>query len=101
VGTPRGGARRAAKPKRTVQPRLLLLGVASFAALLGWAVLVWVAIDFGRSARAGESGKWGYLAVTSVAAVACLFLSLWLGTLLLRKVGVLEDTRRSRLTHRH
>jgi hypothetical protein len=100
-GTPRGGARRAAKPKRSVQPRLLLLGLASFVALAAWALLVWVAIGFGRDARGGESGRWAYLAGASVAAVLCLFLCLWLFTTLLRRAGILEDTRRSRQVHRH
>jgi hypothetical protein len=84
-----------------VQPRLLLLGLWSFVALLGWAVLVWVAIAFGRDARGGESGKWGYLAATSVGAVACLFLCLWLFTTLLRRAGIVEDTRKSHQEHRH
>ena len=102
VGTPRRGARRAPKPKRTIQPRLLLLGFAALAALAGWGVLVWLAIDFGRSARGGESGKWGFLAATSVGAVACLFVCLWLITLLLRRTGILEDSRPStQQPHRH
>ena len=103
VGTPRGGARRAAKPKRSVQPRLLLLGLASLAALLAWAGLVWLAIGFGRDARGGESGKWGYLAGTSVAAVVCLFLALWLFTTLLRRAGIIEDNRPSpsAVPHKH
>jgi len=100
VGSTRGGARRAAKPKRTVQPRLIGLGVAAFVALVGWAVLVWVAIHFGRSARSGESGQWAYLAAASVGAVVCLFVCLWLVTVLLRRIGVLEDNRR-REPHRH
>jgi hypothetical protein len=58
---------------------------------------VWVAIGFGRSARGGDSAKWGYLAGASVAAVGCLFLCLWLLTVGLRRVGVLEEKR----THRH
>jgi ABC-type nickel/cobalt efflux system permease component RcnA len=94
VGSTRGGARRAAKPKRTVQPRVIGLGLAAFVALVGWAVLVWVAIHFGRSARSGESGQWAYLAAASVGAVVCLFVCLWLVTVLLRRVGILEDNRR-------
>jgi hypothetical protein len=100
VGSARGGARRAAKPKRTVQPRLIGLGLASFAALVGWAVLVWVAIHYGRSARGGESGQWVYLAAASVGAVVCLFGCLWLVTVLLRRLGIMEDNRRNE-SHRH
>jgi hypothetical protein len=100
VGTPRGGARRA-KPKRTLQPKLIALGLGSLAALVAWALLVWVAIDSGRSARGGESGKWATLAAASVGAVVCLFVCLWLVTVLLRRAGILEDTRRRAQTHRH
>lgn len=96
-GTSRGGARRAAKPPRTLQPRLLLLGAGAVVALALWGLLVWAAIDFGRTARGGDSGKWGYLAAASVGAVACLFLCLLLVTMLLRKVGLLEEKR----PHRH
>jgi hypothetical protein len=99
--TTRGGARRAPKPKRSVQPRLLLLGLASLAALLAWAGLVWLAIGYGRDARGGDSGKWAYLAAASVGAVVCLFLCLWLGTALLRRVGILEDPRPRPQPHRH
>ena len=102
VGTPpRGGARRAAKPKRSLQPKLVALGLGALAALVAWGVLVWVAVDSGRSARGGDSGKWVYLAAASVGAVVCLFLCLWLCTVLLRRVGILEDNRPQVQTHRH
>jgi hypothetical protein len=89
----RGGARRAAKPKRSFRPRLLLLGLGALVALAAWGALVWVAIHYGRSARGGESGKWGYLAAASVGAVLCLFVCLWLCTVLLRAAGIIEDRR--------
>jgi hypothetical protein len=95
--SPRGGARRAAKPKRSLQPKLVLLGVGALAALVAWGILVWAAIDFGRSARDGDSAKWAYLAGASIGAVACLFVCLLLITVLLRRVGILEDNR----PHRH
>jgi hypothetical protein len=101
VGSTRGGTRRAAKPKRRVQPRLVALGLAAFVTLVAWAVLVWVAIHYGRSARAGESGKWAYLAAASIGAVICLFVCLWLLTVLLRRIGVLEDNRQRAEPHRH
>jgi hypothetical protein len=47
-----------AKPKRRIQPRLVGLALVSLAALVGWGVLVWVAIHYGRSARAATPGKW-------------------------------------------
>jgi hypothetical protein len=101
AGTPRPGARRAAKPKRTFRPELLGLPLGSLAALAAWAALVWVAVDAGRSARGGDSGKWIYLGAASLAAAACLFLCLWLATLTLRRIGILEDTRRPQRGHRH
>ncbi|HEX5088820.1 MAG TPA: hypothetical protein VFV89_13500 [Nocardioides sp.] len=100
TGSPRGGARRAAKPKRSLRPQVVALGVAAFVALIGWGVLVWVAIHFGRSARGGDSEKWAYLAAASIGAVLCLFLSLWLFTVVLRRVGILEDNRRPAHPHR-
>jgi hypothetical protein len=100
MGSARGGARRAAKPKRSFQPGLVGLGVAAVVALGAWGVLVWVAIHYGRSARGGDSGKWPYLAAASAGAVVCLFVSLWLVTVLLRRVGVLEEKRPVQ-THRH
>lgn len=80
-----------------MQPQLLLLGLGAVVALVAWGFLVWAAIDFGRSARGGDSGDWAFLAVASLGAVACLFLCLWLVTVLLRRVGILEAKR----PHRH
>ena len=40
--------------------------------LIAWGYLVYLAIDFGTSARAGDSGAWGLLALSSLGAVACL-----------------------------
>jgi hypothetical protein len=96
-GAARGGARRAAKPKRRFRLDLAMLGLGALLCLAAWGVLVWAAVDFGRSARGGESGKWSYLAAASVGAVACLFLCLWLITLALRRIGILENKR----PHRH
>jgi len=101
TGTPRGGARRAAKPKPRLRPELLGLAVGALVALAVWGFLVWLAVDSGRSARGGDSGKWGVLAVASLGAVVSLFVCLWLVTLVLRKVGILEDTRRPEQPHRH
>lgn len=93
----RAGARRGERRKRRFQPRLVAITAASVVALVAWGFLVWAAIDFGRAARGGDSQAWLFLAVASLGAVACLFLSLMLGTLLLRKLGILEDKQ----SHRH
>jgi hypothetical protein len=92
-GGTRAGARRAERPKRSLRPRLLVLGLGAVVALAAWGLLVWVAIHFGRSARGGDSGAWLYLLIASLAAVACLFLCLWLVTVLLRAVGLIAEKR--------
>jgi len=97
VEPPRAGARRGERRKRRVQPRLAGIAAASVLALVAWGFLVWAAIDFGRTARGGDSQAWLFLAIASLGAVACLFLSLMLGTLLLRKLGILEEKR----PHKH
>lgn len=70
------------------------LAAGSLLALTAWGFLVWAAIDFGRTARGGDSGAWAYLVVASIGAVACLFLCLLLVTMVLRRIGVLSDPRR-------
>ena len=102
VGTPRRGARRAAKPKRTLQPKLVALGLGAVAALVAWGLLVWV----GRRLRPIRARRrLGQVGATwprpRVGAVVCLFLCLWLCTVLLRRVGILEDNRPQVQTHRH
>jgi hypothetical protein len=96
-GTTRGGARRGSRPKRSLQPVLLLLGGGACLSLVAWGALVWLAIGFGRDARGGDSVKWIHLAVSSIAAVGCLFVCLLLVTIVLRRVGILEQ----RTPHRH
>jgi hypothetical protein len=100
MGSTRGGARRGAKPKRSVRPHLVGLGVGAFVALVAWGALVWSAIHFGRSARGGDSGKWVYLAAASIGAVLCLFVCLWLVTVLLRRAGILADNSEPEHPHR-
>ena len=93
----RAGARRAERPKRQFQPRLAAIAAASVVTLVAWGFLVWAAIDFGRKARGGDGQAWFFLAIASLGAVACLFLSLMLATMLLRAVGILEEKK----THKH
>jgi hypothetical protein len=93
----RAGARRGERRRRQLRPRLAGISIASVAALVAWGFLVWAAIDFGRTARGGDEQAWLFLAIASIGAVACLFLSLMLGTLLLRAVGIIEE----RKPHKH
>jgi hypothetical protein len=57
----------------------LLLALGVTATLVAWGVLVLAAIDFGREARSGEPAAWAFLALTTVGAAACLFVTLLLG----------------------
>lgn len=93
----RAGARRGERRKRRFQPRLAAIATAALVSLAAWGFLVWAAIDFGRTARGGDGQAWLFLAIASLGAVVCLFLCLMLVTLLLRKVGILEEKRR----HKH
>ena len=93
----RAGARRGEKPKRQLDARLGGLSAASVVALVAWVFLVKAAISFGRDARGGDGSSWIFLGIASLGAVACLFLSLMLGTAILRKVGILEEKK----PHKH
>lgn len=62
-------------------PRRRLLGLALgiTATLVAWGFLVWAAIDFGSQARGGETPAWAFVALATVGATACLFVTLILG----------------------
>jgi len=45
-------------------------------AIVAWGYLVWLAIDFGRTARNGDSEAWWMLGLAALGAVACLFVAL-------------------------
>ena len=85
----RAGSRRG--PRRRTRPtKQVLLHAAGITALVvAWGYLVWAAIDFGASAREGDSIAWAFLALASLGAVACLFAGLMLGVRLLRLLGIL------------
>ncbi len=58
---------------------LLLLALGITAAVVAWGYLVYLAIDFGTSARDGDSRAWWMLALATVGAIACLFVGMMLG----------------------
>jgi hypothetical protein len=58
------------------------------ASIVAWGYLVYLAIDFGTSARGGESRAWWFLGLSSLGAVLCLFLGLVLVARLLRALGI-------------
>jgi len=91
----RAGPRRAAhRPRRSGRVRWLLLG-ACLALVVAWVFLVKAAIDFGRSARAGETAGWFFLTLASLGAIACLFAGLLIGVRLLVAMGVISEVPRA------
>lgn len=83
-----GGSRRGAKPRPTFRPRLLLLALGVTLAVVAWGYLVYAAVDFGSTARAGEDQAWWFLLLAAIGAVACLFVGLMLIVRLLRALGL-------------
>ena len=71
---------------------MLALGITF--SIVAWGYLVYAAIDFGASARNGSSTAWGFLALASVGAVACLFFGLMLVAHLLRQLGITKSPER-------
>jgi hypothetical protein len=67
---------------------LLLLALGITAAVIAWGFLVYLAIDFGTSARDGDAAGWWLLALTTIGAIACLFVAMMLGT---RLVAAFRD----------
>lgn len=95
----RAGSRRGPKKARSFQPSLLGLAVGVTLAVVAWGYLVYAAIDFGASARGGDSQAWMFLAVASLGAVACLFIGLMLVARLLRRLGITGDSSHHHSSH--
>lgn len=92
----RGGARRAPRARRPLDPRALAVAGVAAVALAAWGLLVWSGIRFGQSARGGDGTAWIFMAIASLGAVACLFLALVLGIRTARLLGwVSRDPLRS------
>jgi hypothetical protein len=91
------GKRRAEPPPRPSQApagssgrssgKLLVHAVGVTLCVVAWGYLVYAAIDFGASARGGETRAWWFLALASLGAVACLFVGLMLVARLVRLFG--------------
>ncbi|MDP3893738.1 hypothetical protein [Nocardioides sp.] len=84
----RAGSRRAARPSRAgkrLRAGVFALGVTL--TLVAWGYLVTAAIDFGTSARSGESIAWLFLGLASLGAVGCLFATLMLASRVLQVLG--------------
>ena len=72
-----------AEPVAVPRRRLLMLALGITFTLVAWGFLVFAAIDFGAKARGGEAPAWVFLALATLGATACLFLTLILGNRLL------------------
>ena len=84
VAGKRAGTRRAPRQRSGVNAGALLLAAGITLCVVAWGYLVLAAIDFGTSARAGESAAWALLALASLGAVACLFAGLMMVARLVR-----------------
>jgi hypothetical protein len=74
---------------------VLPLAVGITLCVVAWGYLVKAAIDFGTTARGGESQAWTYLGLASLGAVACLFIGLMLVARIGRALGWSSGPERS------
>jgi hypothetical protein len=88
TGGKRAGSRRGPRRKTSGRPVLLLLALGVTLSVVAWGYLVYAAIDFGSTARGGDSMAWWFLALASLGAVACLFFGLMLLAQLSRRLGL-------------
>lgn len=92
AGTPgkHAGARKAPKPQKSSRFPVIPLGYAAAltASVVAWGYLVWLAIDFGTTARAGNASAWWLLGLATLGAMACLFVGLLLAARLVHELGV-------------
>lgn len=65
-----------------------MFALAITGCVVAWGYLVYLAIDFGTSARAGAPSGWGLLVLASLGAVACLFAGLLFVSRLMRALGM-------------
>ena len=83
------GKRSGNKPKARFRGDLLLLAVGITFAIVAWGYLVFAAIDFGATARhEGDRAAWGFLAVSALGAMLCLFLGFMLAVRFSRAIGL-------------
>ena len=77
------------RPRESRGSRLAVLPLAIGITLcvVAWGYLVKAAIDFGTTARGGESQAWTYLGLASLGAIACLFIGLMLVARIGRVMG--------------
>jgi hypothetical protein len=76
VESAEGGAHGSSRGGQTGPLLLLALGIT--AAVVAWGYLVYLAIDFGTTARDGDSSAWWLLGLATIGAIACLFAGMML-----------------------
>jgi hypothetical protein len=76
------------QPAGRSRTQLLLHALGVTLCVVAWGYLVYAAIDFGSSARGGDTQAWVFLGLASLGAVGCLFIGLMLVARLLRMLGV-------------
>lgn len=92
-GGKRAGSRKAprsSRPTRSNNRHAAIYAAGVTFAVVAWGYLVWAAIDFGASARGGNSTAWVFLLLACVGAASCLFAGLMLGVRLLTVLGILS-----------
>ena len=82
-------APRSARPPRSNDRHAAVYAAGVTFAVVAWGYLVWAAIDFGATARSGNSAAWTFLVLACIGAASCLFAGLMLGVRLLTVVGIL------------
>jgi len=82
------GKRAGPKRQRSITPVLLALCVGVTLCVVAWGYLVKAAIDFGSTARGGQSDAWWFLGLASLGAIACLFIGLMLISRITRRLGI-------------
>ena len=87
---PRAPARARGESSGRPWAKLLPLALGVTLCVVAWGYLVYAAIDFGATARGGETRAWWFLAMASLGAVVCLFVGLLLVARLMRLVGVTQ-----------
>lgn len=98
-GVGQTGKRAGPKRKRTITPALLALCAGVTLCVVAWGYLVKAAIDFGTTARDGQSDAWWLLGLASLGAMACLFVGLILVARITRRLGITKPADEAEVEH--
>jgi hypothetical protein len=76
--------------KARFRAALALLALGITICVVAWGYLVYAAVEFGAEARGGDDQAWWFLGLSSLGAVACLFVGLMLVARMLRSLGITQ-----------